>query len=158
VRRRASQLLSSLPLLPLTLVLAPCAEAQFTKPQVELQGDRGPLVVEVEVARTQEEQVRGLMFRTELAAMSGMLFVYSYDARHSFWMKNTYIPLDMIHIAADMTVVGIVENAEPLTTTPRVVDAPARHVLEVNAGFCRLHGVKVGSQVVIRGVPEAEGP
>jgi len=138
----------------LVIALAPCAEAQFTAPQVELQGERGPVTVRVEVARSPEEQTRGLMYRTELAADAGMLFVYDYDAIHSFWMKNTYIPLDMIFISHDLSIVGVVENAEPMTTTSRRVDAPSRYILEVNAGFFRQHGLKIGGKVVIRGVPE----
>lgn len=141
-----------------TLGLAPCAEAQFVSPQVELQGAQGPVLVKVEVARSAEEQTRGLMYRTELAPDAGMLFVYDYDAIHSFWMKNTYIPLDMIFIDRDLSIVGVVENAEPMTTSSRRVDTPSRYVLEVNAGFFRRHGLKIGGKVVIRGVPEVEGP
>jgi len=145
-------------LLAAAVALAPCAEAQFVTPQVVLQGQAGPVVVEVEVARTPEEQQRGLMFRTELKPDAGMLFVYQRDGDHSFWMKNTYIPLDMIFITADGRVAGVVENAEPLTTTSRQVGTPSRYVLEVNAGFFRRHGIQPGSPVSFRGIPEAAGP
>lgn len=141
-------------LLLFSVVVTPCAVAQFTLPAVELDGRRGPTTVQVEIARTDKERARGLMFREEMAADAGMLFIFERDDRHSFWMKNTYIPLDMIFIDRARQIVGIVENAEPLTTTSRSVEEPSRYVLEVNAGYCRDHGIVVGSTVRFFGIPE----
>jgi uncharacterized membrane protein (UPF0127 family) len=102
--------------------------------------------VTVEVARTPEELARGLMYRNALAEDAGMLFVFPATDEHSFWMKNTYIPLDMIFIAEDRTVVGIVANVEPLTLEARSA-GPSRYVLEVNGGWAARHGVGPGDRV-----------
>lgn len=107
--------------------------------------------VEVEIARTPEQHQRGLMFRKHLPARKGMLFLYDHDDRHSFWMKNTYIPLDMIFISAEKKVVGIVEHAEPMTETHRQVDTPSRYIVEVNAGFARTNNIKAGVRVLFEG-------
>ena len=103
--------------------------------------------VRVDVQRTPEELQRGLMFRKQLAASDGMLFIFPTQKRQSFWMKNTYIPLDMIFIDESRNVVGVVQHAEPLTTTSRYVDADSRFVVEVNAGFCSKNGIKQGTAV-----------
>lgn len=134
------------------LVVTSVAHAQFVAPQVVFELGTAQVAVVVELARTPDEQARGLMFRRELQPYAGMLFLYDRDARHSFWMKNTYVPLDMLFIDAKGIVVGIVENAEPVTLTSRAVDVASRHVLEVNAGFCRQHGIKVGTRVKYLGI------
>ncbi len=122
-------------------------EAAFP-PQVVLPGAHDQeIVVQVEVARQSNERERGLMFRKELAENSGMLFVYPSEAPLSFWMKNTYLPLDMIFINDTMRIVGIVENAEPLTLDARSINTPARYVLEVNGFFARRHGIQPGGRV-----------
>jgi uncharacterized membrane protein (UPF0127 family) len=89
------------------------------------------------------------MYRTELAPDAGMLFSWSGEAIRRFWMRNTCIPLDMLFIAADGTIVGIVEQAPVLSDAPQSIPCPARHVLEVNAGWARSHGVRPGQKVVI---------
>ena len=108
--------------------------------------------VRVEVARTPSELERGLMFRRELGPDDGMLFVFPETADHTFWMKDTFLPLDMIFIDAGGTVIGIVERAEPMTTTPRRVDAPSRYVLEVNGGWSSAHGVAPGDRARFEGI------
>ncbi len=146
--------------LPLLLVAAAaCANAKGTDASA-----RGARVVietaagarrsvNVEVARTDAERARGLMFRRSLASDAGMLFLFDESAEHGFWMQNTLIPLDMIFIDDDGRVVGIVERAEPLTTTPRTVGAPSRYVLEVNGGWSATHGVARGDRVRFENVP-----
>lgn len=109
--------------------------------------------VDVELARTDAERERGLMFRESLPRDAGMLFTFEDDDDHSFWMKNTLIPLDMLFIDSDMHVAGIVQNAEPKTLTPRTVGKASRYVLEVNGGWCADHGVKPGDRVRFEGVP-----
>lgn len=103
--------------------------------------------VKVELARTPNEQSRGLMYRKELADDAGMLFVFPAASVHAFWMRNTLLSLDMIFISDDGLVVGIVERAQPLTETLRDVGQPSRYVLEVNGGWCAAHGVKAGDRV-----------
>jgi uncharacterized protein len=107
--------------------------------------------VGVEVVHTPELLAKGLMFRKKLSATRGMLFLFPKDAQQSFYMKNTYIPLDMLFINSQMQVVGVVENAEPLTLTSRRVEASSRFVLEVNGGFCKARGIRAGARVRFEG-------
>jgi hypothetical protein len=101
----------------------------------------------VEVAETETQRAQGLMFRKKLAAHEGMLFIFDREEVQSFWMRNTYIPLDMIFISKKKYVVGIVENAEPMTETSRRVDAPSTYVLEVRGGFAKAQGISTGTRV-----------
>ncbi len=114
--------------------------------------NREDWVVTVELARTEAERSRGLMFREKLAPDAGMLFVWGEEAPRSFWMMNTYIALDMIFIGADGVVVGVVENAEPMTTEGRGVEGASQYVLEVVGGAARAHGVGAGTQVYFRNI------
>lgn len=133
---------------------APGAESRVTL----LPPGQDPVEVVVEVARSAEDRRRGLMDRRQLDADRGMLFLFERPEQLSFWMHNTYIPLDMIFIRADMTVLGVVENAEPLTDTSRSVPGLSQYVLEVNAGFSRRHGIHAGTTVRFEGVaPLGEG-
>jgi uncharacterized protein len=108
---------------------------------------REPAAVTVEIARTPAAIQRGLMYREHLPLDHGMLFIFPDEEIRTFWMKNTLIPLDMIFVSADRTVVGIVERAEPRTTTGRRVDAPSQYVVEVNGGWASAHGVEAGTPV-----------
>ena len=112
----------------------------------------GRAEVAVEVAATPEAQARGLMYRRALADGRGMLFVFPAEAPHQFWMKNTFIPLDMIFIAADGRIVGIHPNATPLSTAPLGVERPSRYVLEVPGGWAARRGVAPGDRVELRGI------
>lgn len=105
--------------------------------------------VEVEIARTDPHRARGLMYRTELAALHGMLFSWTSEEPRTFWMRNTCIPLDMLFIAEDGRILGILEQVPVMNDDPRTVPCPAAHVLEVNAGFCRTHGLKAGMRVAL---------
>lgn len=121
---------------------------------VLLTDGRSEVRVRVEIARTPEERARGLMWRQHLAPDAGMLFLFDADEIHTFWMKNTLIPLDMIFIRSDLTVAGVVENAEPKTLSSRHIDEPSRHVLEVNGGFAAAHGIRAGTRVRFENIPE----
>jgi uncharacterized protein len=105
-----------------------------------------PRVV-VELAQDDAARTRGLMYRTRLDADAGMLFSWDREQPRSFWMLNTCIPLDMLFIADDGTIVGILEQVPTLNTAPRGVPCAAQHVLEVNAGWTRQHGVVPGQKV-----------
>ena len=109
----------------------------------------GQAAVEVEVADTPDTTERGLMWRRELPAGKGMLFIFEGEQVHSFWMKNTLIPLDMIFIGAILRVVGVVDNAEPRTLTSRSVGRPSRYVLEVPGGWAAKAGVRAGTKVTL---------
>jgi hypothetical protein len=104
-----------------------------------------PVPLKVEIASKDSERQKGLMFRERLADNEGMLFLFPTERYNSFWMHNTLIPLDMIFIDSDWTVVGIVQNAKPLTDDPRRVDRMSRYVLEVNAGFSARYGLAAGA-------------
>ena len=136
-------------------------EADEETPQVTIRNpSSGEKVAtfHVEIADTEHERSKGLMFRRELAEGWGMLFVYDSAAPRSFWMENTFIPLDMVFIDADGRIDSIVEKAEPLTRTPRRSDGAARYVLELNAGAVAEHGIEPGATVEIGGVPESHLP
>jgi uncharacterized membrane protein (UPF0127 family) len=107
----------------------------------------GRHVVAVELARTDAERTRGLMHRTTLAPDAGMLFLFDESVEHAFWMKNTLIPLDMIFIAEDGRIAGIVARAVPGDLSPRSAGGPSRYVLEVNGGWAEAHGVAPGDRV-----------
>jgi uncharacterized membrane protein (UPF0127 family) len=110
--------------------------------------------VKVEVARTRRQIRQGLMFRQFMPMDQGMLFLMGVEEVHSFYMRNTFIPLDMIFIRKDMTVAGVVANATPQTETSRTVGEPSYYVLEVNAGWAAKHGVGKGTKVRFEGVKE----
>ena len=109
-------------------------------------------VVRVELATDDVLRAQGLMFRDQLRAGTGMLFMFKRDEVQSFWMKNTRIALDMIWIDAAQKIVGIRENVPPCTADPCPSFAPdpavpSRYVLEVAGGVARAHGLKVGDQL-----------
>jgi uncharacterized membrane protein (UPF0127 family) len=101
----------------------------------------------VEVALTPPQQAQGLMFRREMAADAGMLFVFPESREQTFWMKNTYLPLDMIFIKPDGTILSIAERAVPLTETPVPSHGSAKAVLELNGGTAARLGIKPGDKV-----------
>jgi uncharacterized protein len=108
--------------------------------------------VDAEVAATRDARTRGLMWRTALPEGTGMLFIFPEEDRLSFWMKNTLIPLDMIFVARDRTIVGLVENATPRTLSPRGPAAAALYVLEVPGGWAAKLGVVPGLKVTLEGI------
>ena len=115
---------------------------------------RGTWVIDVELAKTPEQRARGLMWRRDLAPDHGMLFLFEEEHVQSFWMHNTLLSLDMIHLSQGRQVVGVVAHAEPHTDTPRGVGKPARYVLEVGAGEAAAHAVGPGAQARFVGVSE----
>ncbi len=106
--------------------------------------------VRVELATTPEQQQQGLMFRRDMAADAGMLFVYGRVRVVSMWMRNTYIPLDMLFIADDGTIVRIVERTIPLSLKTISSGEPVRGVLEMNGGTAARLGLKRGDRVLYR--------
>ena len=91
--------------------------------------------IDIYLALSNEQKARGLMHVRELPAMTGMLFVYDSDEYLSMWMKNTYIPLDMLFARSDGSVSSIVHNTEPLSLRSIRSVERVRFVLELNAGM-----------------------
>ena len=112
-----------------------------------------PLVVEV--ARTREEQQKGMMFRKGLRPDEAMLFIADRDTNLAFWMKNTYVDLDLAYIRSDGTIVQI-ERMTALNAEMVFAREPARFTLEAPAGWFAAHGVTVGTKVEIP--PEVAAP
>lgn len=104
----------------------------------------------VDVADTSTERAKGLMYVQEMREDRGMFFVFEESGKHSFWMKNTYIPLDIVWIDENGKVVYIKEGAQPCETevcdlfTP---DKEAKYALEINSGKAKEVGLKVGESV-----------
>jgi uncharacterized membrane protein (UPF0127 family) len=143
----------------LLIVLVLAASCRESRPTVTLTPKGGnPVSVVVEVADTPESQMQGLMYRTHLDPDQGMIFLFEGESSHSFWMKNTPLPLDMIFISKDGRIVGIHENAEPFSLKPIDVGAPSHAVLEVNGGFAAAHGLRVGDQATYRNIASAKLP
>ena len=141
--------MAAVALLLLAIQPAGCADRG---PVAVIHTSDGPLEVSLEVVTTPPERERGLMYRSALADGRGMLFVFDEDDDHTFWMKNTLIPLDMLFIARDGTLVGIHPNATPLSLASISVGHPSRYVLEVPGGYAARHGVAPGVAVEFRGV------
>ena len=101
----------------------------------------------VEVARTPEQQARGLMHRQSLAPERGMIFPYDPPQDAAFWMKDTLIPLDMIFIRADGTIARIAENTVPMSLQPVPAFEPIAAVLEIAGGRSAELGIRAGDKV-----------
>jgi uncharacterized membrane protein (UPF0127 family) len=108
--------------------------------------DVGGHDVKAEVARSVDEQARGLMYRRKLGKDEGMIFVYDHDSVLTFWMKNTFVPLDILYIKADHTVATI-KAMKPQTTSTYSSEVPVRYALEVNQGWAKAHGIEPGATV-----------
>ena len=106
--------------------------------------------VRVEVAATLDERQRGLMFRQELAEDAGMLFLFAREVQTGFWMRNTYVPLDIAYIGADRRVIAI-KQGKPLDETPLTPGEKYLYVLELNAGWFERHGMGPGAVVTLPG-------
>lgn len=102
--------------------------------------------VRAEVAATEDERARGLMFRDHLGAEDGMLFVYKDEKPRGFWMKDTRIPLDIAYLDSAGKILRIV-SMKPLSTESVPSVFPARYALEMNKGWFEGKGVKVGALV-----------
>lgn len=115
---------------------------------VILNNDGAPVTFDIYLATSFEQQRRGLMFIRELPEKTGMLFVYDDESLHSMWMKNTYIPLDILFARRDGTVSSVIHNTEPLSLQSLSSIEPVTYVLELNAGVARRYELGAGSQLV----------
>src|ERR1039457_20287 len=114
---------------------------------LEIASKTGVHAFSVELVENDADRAKGLMFRKELPEGRGMLFDFHRDQDVSFWMQNTYIPLDMIFIRGDGRFLRIAENTEPLSTRMIPSRGPVRAVLEVIGGTARKLGIAPGDRV-----------
>ena len=131
----------------LVIALLNTAASAASFQTLEIVTKSGVQVFSVEMATTEQEKETGLMYRKELADGKGMLFDFSPEQQISMWMKNTYIPLDMIFIRADGRILRIAENTEPLSTKIISSGGLAKGVLEVIAGTAKKYGIAAGDRV-----------
>lgn len=102
---------------------------------------------DIEIAETEYETLTGLMYRKSMKKDRGMLFIQPEEAEQNFYMKNTEIPLDIIYINSGMKVVSFQKNARPLDESSLPSNAPAKYVLEINAGLSEQLGLQVGDSI-----------
>lgn len=114
---------------------------------LEIRTAKGVVRYKVELAATPQEQARGLMYRTSLPDHGGMIFPMTPPRPASFWMKNTYIPLDMIFIRPNGTIARIAANAIPENLTPVDSGEPVSAVLEIGGGGAAANGIAEGDMV-----------
>ena len=129
--------------------LAGVAAAQAEAPLEALTIDTasGPHRFKVEVMRTDSERERGLMYRKTMARDRGMLFEYQSEQPVTFWMHNTYLPLDLIFIGKDGRVVNVARDAKPMDDSLIPSAGPALGVLELDAGMAKTIDLKAGDIV-----------
>lgn len=122
---------------------AACAMAQAL-PRMELQA--GFHRIEAEVAHTPPSRAQGLMHRREMAVQHGMLFVFTENAQHCMWMKNTHLPLAVAFIDTAGRILNI-EEMQPQSEQNHCAAQPARYALEMNAGWFAQRGLKRGDTI-----------
>lgn len=128
------------------LTLAPASAATLEKMTVETAS--GPHEFMVEIAVSEEQREVGLMYRRSLPADRGMLFDFGRTDDAAMWMKNTYLPLDMLFLDEAGRVAHIATNAEPLSTRIIPSGGPVRYVVELLAGAADRIGVRTGDRVI----------
>ncbi|ANQ84267.1 DUF192 domain-containing protein [Azoarcus olearius] len=131
----------------LALGAASAAHARAEMPLAELSA--GMYRIPVEVAATPQSRQLGLMNRKEMPQQQGMVFVFTEDARHCMWMKNTLLPLSVAFLDGQGRILNI-EDMQPQTEDSHCARGPARFALEMNQGWFRERGLRAGDQ--IRGV------
>ncbi|WP_322797366.1 DUF192 domain-containing protein [Tepidiforma sp.] len=139
----------ALPFVFVLFIVACARDAEGpARPVVVIEQGEARASVTVELATTPQQRAQGLMFRRALGENDGMLFIFPAESRGGFWMRNTYIPLDIAYIGADLTIVDI-RRGTPLDETILTPSTPYRYVLEVNAGWFEANGLGVGARVIL---------
>ena len=144
--------------LSLTIVSTSCKEDRKVITQTEVTFTKeGTLTIfksidstrvslDIEIADTEYDIQTGLMYRNSMASNQGMLFVFDDETERYFYMKNTKIPLDLIYINGAKSIVSFQKNAKPFDESSLPSNAPAKYVLEVNAGLVDKWGIAIGDQ------------
>jgi len=128
-------------------VVAEEQSAPVQTERLEIVTATGPHAFDVEVARTEKDRARGLMFRRSLPQDHGMLFLFETERPIAMWMKNTYIPLDMVFVSRKGRVTSIARGAIPLSETVIPSGGPVYAVIELAAGAADAIGLSVGDHV-----------
>ena len=134
------------------LLLPPAVASAARTETLILETDSGEHRYTVEIADTDRERAKGLMFRRSLPATSGMIFIYDPAQPVGMWMRNTYIPLDMVFIAANGTVRRVEANTQPFSTDIILSGGAVAAVLELNAGEAERIAIRPGDRVVFPGL------
>ncbi len=103
--------------------------------------------IDVQVVDHETERMQGLMYRKQISNKEGMLFIFERSEPRSFWMKNTFISLDIFYIDEDHAIVSIRKYTKPLSTYPIPSGKPAKYVVETNAGFADKYGIREGDRI-----------
>jgi uncharacterized membrane protein (UPF0127 family) len=103
--------------------------------------------IEIQIANTEFDRELGLMYRKSMEENQGMLFIFPAESVQSFWMRNTYIPLDMIFVNSNKRIITIHKDTKTLSDQTYRSTAPAKYVIEVNAGFADKYNIKDGDEV-----------
>ena len=119
----------------------------FSNEKIEVSIYNKNIKFSVEVAKTIEERRRGLMYRKKLLNNEGMLFIFPREKIIQLWMKNTYIPLDVIFISENKVIVDIQKNMERLSETIIKSKVKSRYALEFNAGLINKLDIRIGDKV-----------
>jgi uncharacterized membrane protein (UPF0127 family) len=106
--------------------------------------------IDIEITDNQREFLTGLMYRQSMPDSAGMLFILRQFRPPFFWMRNTYIPLDMIFVDRNMKIVKIQKNTKPLSEKRIPIHGNSEYVVEVNAGFCDKHNIMTGDYILFR--------
>ncbi|WP_299796658.1 DUF192 domain-containing protein [uncultured Maribacter sp.] len=101
----------------------------------------------IEFAETDYETQTGLMYRKGMDSNQGMLFIFPDERMHSFYMKNTEFPLDIIYIKEDLRIASFQENAQPLNESGLTSQVPIKYVLEINGGLAQELGLSIGDSI-----------
>ncbi len=125
----------------------PQGGATYQTTPVKIIGAAGTYNLSLEVAKTEEEKARGLMFRETLAPDAGMIFLYPKPQKITMWMKNTPLSLDMVFVGSDHKISGIITNTEPFSERLIESEDPAIAVIEFNAGTAKRLGLAIGDVV-----------
>ena len=120
----------------------------FSNEKIEVSIYNKNITFNVEVAKTIEERRTGLMYRKKLLNNDGMLFIFPHEKIIQLWMKNTYIPLDVIFISENKVIVDIKKNMEKLSETIVKSKVESRYALEFNAGLINELDIKIGDKIL----------
>ena len=120
----------------------------FSNEKIDVSIYNKNITFNVEVAKTKEERKIGLMYRKKLLNNEGMLFIFPREKIIQLWMKNTYIPLDVIFISENKVIVDIKKNMEKLSETIVKSKVKSRYVLEFNAGLINKLNIEIGDKVL----------